>query len=126
MLKRQADNQFTLSDLCEIDAPGTYQVICGDDGSALAGLSSYRGFYDDLALEPALSMDRCLCAHTLRNTANAACGEIFHGYKGGEYRADESTLIWVSRYDAAEGRAVVGYTVDHDARRVVLTIKAVD
>lgn len=55
---------------------------------------SYRGYYDQLAFEPV----RDISIGDMLIACRAALGTTFEGWKGGEYRMDESTDCWISRH----------------------------
>jgi len=76
-------------------------------------LGSYRGYYAHLALGwtqrhltgsgvPTDKADELL-AHL-----KSAIGQVFYGYKGGEYVMDERTPVWVDNYGECSGTAVTG------------------
>lgn len=55
---------------------------------------SYRGYYDQLAFEPAHDVrvsDMLACA-------TGAIGATYSGYKGGEFTMDASTDVWLAEY----------------------------
>jgi hypothetical protein len=64
--------------------------------------SSYRGYYDQLALGYRTGHDR-VNAGELLALARAACGDTFEGYKGGSYRMDADTEVWLSNYGETSG-----------------------
>lgn len=80
---------------------------------------SYRGYYDQLALDwsedrrdvmPPMSMEEF-------GAATRAClGRVFTGYKGGEYAMNRSTPLWLSTYGDASGVAIVGLAAGESAR----------
>lgn len=91
------------------------------DGWRPKGLTSYRGYYEDLALtygRDDISIDQLL------NRCERAMGEEFYGYKGGNYRAGADTHIWVADWGSAFGTGLVG--VKDDDYRIVLETKCVD
>ncbi len=55
---------------------------------------SYRGYYEDLAFEPA---ENVTVGHMLAE-ARSAMGRTFTGYKGGEYQMSEWTTVWLAPY----------------------------
>ena len=55
---------------------------------------SYRGYYEDLAFEPATYVT---VEHML-TCAKAALGETYCGWKGGEYLMHEYTEVWVAEH----------------------------
>lgn len=55
---------------------------------------SYRGYYEDVAFEPAENVTvASMLAH-----ARSALGATFTGYKGGEYTMQEYTQTWRAEY----------------------------
>lgn len=77
---------------------------------------SYRGYYDQLAIEP----DGQSTAGILAAALSEAIGETFQGYKGGDYSMSRNTPVWLSRYGDASGYAVTGVVEAADA--VILNI----
>lgn len=55
---------------------------------------SYRGYYDELAFE----LRHDIPVADALAAARSALGVVFQGYKGGDYRMDEDTLVWLSAY----------------------------
>lgn len=55
---------------------------------------SYRGYYHELAFEPA----RNVTVASMLKAARSAHGATFHGYKGGEYTMTGDTDCWLSEY----------------------------
>lgn len=85
------------------------------------GVDSYRGYYSDLALSwDSVGLD----VARLLKVLEAADGEVFTGYKGGDYRMDRSTPVWVANYGQCHGVAVV--RVDNQDWRVVLHTALID
>jgi hypothetical protein len=69
---------------------------------------SYRGYYDDLAFEPAHNATiGAMLAH-----AEDAMGREFEGYKGGWYKATPETRCWIADW---------GETVDSPIQLYSLT-----
>lgn len=56
---------------------------------------SYRGYYNDLAFEK--SKGKCTVSKTLE-MCRSCMGEVFQGYKGGEYQMGRNTPIWLAKY----------------------------
>lgn len=77
---------------------------------------SYRGYYDQLAIEP----DGQTTAGALATALSEAIGESFQGYKGGDYSMSRNTPVWLSRHGDASGYAVTGVVEAEDA--VILNI----
>jgi hypothetical protein len=63
---------------------------------------SYRGYYEQLAFEPAenISIGEMLAA------ARSALGKTFTGYKGGDYLMHEYVDCWISKYGHADGNGI--------------------
>lgn len=103
--RERAGSQFTLGTMIEalenMDGQGAYV-------DALCDPHSYRGYYCDLAFEPAEG--RVLVSDLLA-VCRSALGEVFEGYKGGDYTMGKSTPVWISYYGST-GRKIVG--IDRD------------
>lgn len=81
--------------------------IALDDGALPCGFSSYRGYYDHLALTYRPDDGRSCTVAELLNQARAANGETFHGWKGGEYVMSDRTPVWVDNPGDFSSRALV-------------------
>jgi len=57
---------------------------------------SYRGYYSDLAFE-SLTGEKSKVSEFLKMLEDSL-GEIFTGYKGGDYLMEEDTPVWVAEY----------------------------
>lgn len=79
------------------------------------GISSYRGYYSDLALQ---YDGTALNTGQLLETLKKADGAVFTGYKGGDYQMNRSTPVWVANYGEAHGVAVIA--VEDQGYRVLL------
>lgn len=126
-------NQLSLGDLIlEIEKEGVendngeVKEVCYDFGSAIPTfLSSWRGSYDELALGYTFSgYDKdggCRSnekADTLLEHLKSAVGEIYEGWKGGDFKMHEGTPIWVSNPGNVGNTGIVG--VLNDGWRLVL------
>lgn len=63
---------------------------------------SYRGYYDELAFEPAEDITIAAMLAAARSALNAT----FTGYKGGDYVMGEYTSCWLSGYGTASGESI--------------------
>ena len=54
---------------------------------------SYRGFYEQLAFEPKEDVS----VEDMLSACNEANGNIYEGYKGGEYKMGDWTEVWISK-----------------------------
>jgi len=55
---------------------------------------SYRGYYDELAFEPAES----ITVGAMLKAAMSAAGATFQGYKGGDFRMNAKTRVWLAEW----------------------------
>jgi len=61
---------------------------------------SYRGYYSELAFEPA----KDVTVGSMLSCARDSLGHTFTGYKGGEYKMGEYTDVYLANYgDTGEG-----------------------
>ena len=56
--------------------------------------NSYRGYYDQLAFELA----RKVSVSSMLRCAEESLGKVFEGYKGGDFKMDEWTEVWLAAY----------------------------
>ena len=73
---------------------------------------SYRGFYDQLAL--GYADDGRKTAEALLEQCRKANGQIFEGWKGGQYTMRDNTDLWISNRGHASGHRIVGLRFDHE------------
>lgn len=94
--RERADTQLTLSKLiAALEAmPADAQV------ANLRDMASYRGYYSDLYFE---RHDGTRPAAELLAECKAAMGQVFTGYKGGDYVMGALTPLWISHYGTASG-----------------------
>ena len=89
-------------------------------GQVPRGFASYRGYYDQLALEwGPPKYDEAVTVKDMLADAQRALTETFHGYKGGEYRMNLRTPLWVDNWGECYGTMIVG--VDGDGETVIRT-----
>jgi hypothetical protein len=90
-------------------------------GFAPSGLNSYRGYYDHLALEWVhYSGDVHPNVDSVLATLRAAIGATFQGYKGGDYRMDSTTPVWVSNWGRTDDNTVILGVYPFDDRDVYI------
>lgn len=92
-----------------------------DKGGVPGDLDSYRGYYELLRgkvwhrggerLAVETRTDGNVAVAEFIASLDRADGAVFHGYKGGEYRMDSSTLMHSAEYGCC-GDAIVGVRVD--------------
>lgn len=83
-------------------------------------VDSYRGYYDQLALGYDDDYTKETTVSALIARLEAAIGKTFHGYKGGDYRMDEDTKLWVANYGECHSTAILGLA-DCDWHTVIAT-----
>ena len=60
---------------------------------------SYRGYYEDISIEPSTDNEDNMTVGKLEELVNKALSDgIMYGYKGGEFGIESSTLVWVAFY----------------------------
>jgi hypothetical protein len=74
-------------------------------------VESYRGYYDELAIEPDGTEQRTV--GDLLAELQAAVGCTFMGYKGGEYVMGLDTPLWAAEHGSAFQACIVGVTDDY-------------
>jgi hypothetical protein len=91
-----------------------------------SGLDSWRGSYDELALEYSETGEK-FTAEALLQKLKAAIGATFYGYKGGEFVMGKTTPVWVANYGESHGfthdgdtwtQAVTGVSQNAQAVRI--------
>lgn len=84
----------------------THSVYFDFAGFVPAGIDSYRGYYDHLAIGFASAFAKPVTA--LLGDLLACDGQTFEGYKGGRYRMNLDTPIWVANRGETGSTAIVG------------------
>lgn len=90
-----------------------------DTSGSVGDLTSYRGYYADLAFMPA---DHATVDDVVRE-ARAARGATFVGYKGGDFVMGADTPLWIAEWGCC-GVAIVGIEFRDGA--VVLETKEIE
>ena len=89
--RERAETQMTLGKLI-----ATLEAMPADAEVAnLRGAHSYRGYYSDLAFK---RNDGTRPAAELLAECKAAMGQVFCGYKGGDYVMGALTPVWLASY----------------------------
>lgn len=78
------------------------------NGAGLGDIGSYRGYYDEVALEPDGKVGTV--GEALQRL-RLALGSTMTGYKGGDYVIQSSTPVWVSHYGECSGQYVTGVAI---------------
>lgn len=88
---QRAQSQMTLGRLIEILESFEPDKQVANIGEA----HSYRGYYSDLAFEKG---DGTRPAKDLLQECKNAMGQVFQGYKGGDYVMGALTPLWIANY----------------------------
>ena len=113
--KTRSDYHLTLGELWDLleDVPDDYTI-------PVDGCHSYRGYYEDLALS--VNQEQKWTVAAVRMVLGCALnGEVFTGYKGGEYVMDQNTPLWLAEW-GKDGRAILDLEIDHDEKTVGLVV----
>lgn len=90
--RQRAESQMTLGKLIEeLSALDPDRQVTG-----LGSLRSYRGYYSDLSFDPDIKQAETVGELLVR--CRAAMGEVFTGYKGGDFTMGKTTPLWVAEY----------------------------
>jgi hypothetical protein len=98
--RERSQSQMTLGQLIDVlEAMPPDQPVAG-----LCEPHSYRGYYCDLAFE-------CVLGGRMASDVLTMCqecmGEVFTGWKGGEFQMGRNTPIWVA-FEGHLGRKITG------------------
>lgn len=87
------------------------------------GFHSYRGYYDHLAFDFSLGGQPKTVKKFLEECREAD-GDHFTGYKGGDFRMDRKTPVWVSQHGDNSHWGVAG--IENDGYTVRIATKKFD
>lgn len=82
---------------------------------------SYRGYYEDLAIDYATAGE--MSVEAFRAMLNDANGNTYCGWKGGEFGMHRDTTVWVSEEGNSSGMRVSGVEVDAGIAYIMLQPK---
>lgn len=71
-----------------------------------SGVDSYRGYYEQLAIE--VSVSGSMTVGTLVELLTSRIGTTMTGYKGGQYPISNDTPVWISNYGECSHSRVTG------------------
>ena len=89
-------------------SPDLYIIF--DDGRNPGKFNSYRGYYDNLALD--CRKTRCKVSSILKK-ASGCINRALEGYKGGKYIMTKNTHLWYSEYGDVSCIKITHITVEH-------------
>lgn len=102
--KHDAEN-MRLGQLIEkLESIDPEKTVITTAGTSVKGFDSYRGYYEDLAINP--DDDDWMNVGELLKKANEARGKVFTGYKGGDFPMHDDTLLWMASYGNSGGIAL--------------------
>lgn len=105
-----------LRDVCEANPK---MIVRTEGGEGLGREHSYRGYYNELSFEP----DAPRKASEVLKACRRALEDTYTGYKGGDYRYDEDTSIWLAHHGCT-GSAITGAKIE--GNEIVLSIRDSD
>ena len=91
--------------------------------------NSYRGYYTDLALGYEDPYGKHLILENFLQYVKSIEGQVFTGYKGGDYTMNRWTPLWAANYGDTTSIAIVGVTCgenEFDENPVVIRTAYVD
>ena len=104
MLRERAATQMTLGMMIAVLEKMPPETEIDGLGKAI----SYRGYYSDLAFQPQAEKVK---AGDLLAQCRDAMGQVFEGYKGGDYVMGALTPVWVADYGCC-GRKIMAINPD--------------
>lgn len=100
--------QMTLGDFhAELSSVDPSTIVRTENFESLGEAHSYRGYYDEIAFESA-SPGVTVTAGELVQAVENAIDRVFIGWKGGDYRMDVDTPVWISSEGMVSGRQLMG------------------
>jgi hypothetical protein len=101
-------NLGQMIDACEalVDGRDGTEVVFDFCGAGPTGINSWRGSYAELAIS--YEIDCGMSLGKFLTMLKGANGATFDGYKGGEYRMDRGTPVWVANWSRSGNTGVVG------------------
>lgn len=114
--------QVTVGELiAKLESAPKKLAIILSDGNSPGVYSSYRGYYDHIAIEPG---DEPTTVKDFLKATKEVVGKTYMGYKGGDYTMTKHTPVWVSAYGDYTGHGIVDLRVEKD--KVVLIVKDIE
>lgn len=103
--EERSESQMTLGKLID-------ELFVMDPMKEVHGIQnphSYRGYYSDLAFETNIGV--MTTAVKVLEIARSCMGEVFTGYKGGDFQMGRNTPIWSANYGCC-GMKIMGFDED--------------
>lgn len=120
-MPRLVPDQWTLGALIKAleQRPKDQRIVFDFCRCQPVAVGSYRGFYEDLAIEFA-EENHDMHVGELLTILRTSVGKIFVGYKGGEYRMTLETALWVANHGRTSDTIIVGIE-DYEVETVLRT-----
>lgn len=87
------------------------------------GTSSYRGYYDEIAVNYSSAE---IDVGTFQRLLKQALHKTFHGYKGGEYKMELNTPVWAARDESNCSDLAIVSVFATEGGEVIIGTKRVD
>jgi len=104
--------------------PQLATVYFSGNTSRPSRVMSYRGYYQDLAIEPCNTGE--VTVSSFRGMLKGAVGSTYRGYKGGDFKMGLNTAVWVSYYGQADQLSVTKIKYDKKQNIVEVVTKKED
>lgn len=91
-------------------------VFGGADDGAPGSEDSYRGYYSDLSFD---ASGKNVTVSDFKKSCEAALGQTYQGYKGGDYKMGADTPLWCASYGCC-GNAIMNVS-ENDGKIVLVT-----
>lgn len=97
--KERSETQMTLGKMISRlkEMPKDMQI------QSISNPHSYRGYYSDLAFEPC---SNTVTVEKLLSDCYSSMGQVFEGYKGGDYMMGSTTPVWISHYGSCGSKII--------------------
>ena len=102
--KHDAENMRLGQLIDKLESIDPEKTVITTAGTSVSGFDSYRGYYEDLAIEP--DCKNWINVGELLHKAREARGEVFTGYKGGSFPMHDDSRIWMASYGNSGGIAL--------------------
>lgn len=90
-MRERAESQMTLGKLIkQLETMPADSIV-----ESIGSPHSYRGYYSDLAFE---RVSGVVTIKDLLASCKSAMGQVFEGYKGGDYVMGALTPVWIASY----------------------------
>lgn len=123
--KKNATN-MTLGEFIDVlkEIPEGSQIIYKAFGCLPGKLASYRGYYEDLALDVlGPEYNKAIPVSEVLKECEEAIGKVFTGWKGGDYEASRDTLLWASNTGSCTNMAIIAVEECYEGMWEIITLE---